>query len=177
MALPAYLQLPEYLPEIGSRVRVIDHVRRNIQDFFGISAAQAETFKHQLPCSQPQSVAAQAFHQLWAHEQTLVCTPKADGVRYGLYFLKVQDDYFIIAVDRKYQCWALEIELPVQLRHWYAGTGTFLDAELVLDQRTRRPYFLVFDVVVLAGQNMRATSTSYVARHHLLAHEPLSQIR
>ena len=177
MALPAYLQLPEYLPEIGSRVRVIDHVRRNIQDFFGISAAQAEKFKYQLPCSQPQSVAAQAFQQLWAREQTLVCTPKADGVRYGLYFLKIQDAYFTIAVDRKYQCWALDIELPLALRRWYEGAGTFLDAELVLDQISRRPYFLVFDVIVLAGQNMRATPTPFVTRYQLLAKEPLSHIR
>ena len=177
MALPTYISLPECVATIGSRIRMIEHIRRNIQELFGVSAAQAEKFKYQLPCSNPQSIAAHTFQTWWAHEGTLVCTPKADGVRYSLYFLQIQEEYFVVAIDRKYQCTALPLQLPIALQHWYMESGTLLDTELVLDMATGRPYFLVFDVIVLAGHNMRLKPTAFLERQRLLAAEPLADIR
>ena len=82
---------------------------------------------------------------------------------------------YVVALDRKYQGWALSLQVPPHQADLFLGT--MLDTELVLDKRTQQPFFLIFDVLQWAGQNLFQQATPWLDRQLLLRTRAWTELR
>jgi hypothetical protein len=110
-----------------------------------------------LPAPQPVSLDGRALLKLQRERAEYLCTLKADGERYVLVMLMIDEAPVAVMVSRRLDCY--EIPVAGQLRHFSpdgAGTamaGTVLDGELVALEDGMR--YLVFDAIVIDGQHLR----------------------
>lgn len=75
---------------------------------------------------------------------------KTDGVRYLMMCVVYKDLKLITLINRNFEIFLLGINVPTALFQ-----GTILDGELVMNKKTERVEFLVFDAVCISGRSVR----------------------
>lgn len=83
------------------------------------------------------------------HAERCVVALKTDGVRYLLLLCVVAGAFRAVMVDRCLRMY----EVVIYASEDYFTRETLLDGELVVDHRTNRLSYLVFDVVAMRGQH------------------------
>lgn len=135
------------LPNGGPRVwQVLDEDReallKTLCSMWGI--AQTERF----PGATCISIEREHFVDLQAFKYW-VCE-KTDGIRYLMMCVVYKDLNLITLINRNFEIFLLGISIPTVLFQ-----GTIFDGELVLNKKTGRVEFLVFDVVCISGRSVR----------------------
>ncbi|KAM0284839.1 hypothetical protein ACHAQH_001760 [Verticillium albo-atrum] len=113
------------------------------------------------PGAQPVSFARKHLGEL-RRQDYFVCE-KSDGIRYLLYLTEEAGAETVYLIDRKNDYWRVEnhnLHFPLKddVQGWH--TRTIIDGELVLDIEDGKqvPRFLIFDCLVLDGQNLMQRS-------------------
>jgi hypothetical protein len=138
------------LPEGPDRDAVLDAVH----DAFG-----GRRIPGRLPAPQPVSLDGQGLKKLQRERAEYLCTLKADGERYLLVMLQIEDTPVAAMVSRRLDVY--EVPLVAQLKHFSSppdGTAlaaTVLDGELV--SSSDGLHYLVFDAIVIDGRHLRDT--------------------
>lgn len=131
-----------------------DAVLAAVHDAFGSTGPP-----DRLPAPQPVSLDMRALGVLRSHREDYLCTLKADGERFLLVMLVVDEEPLAVMVSRRLD--VFEIPVVAQLRHFNpvpratgsALAGTVLDGELVV--RGDGLQYLVFDALVVDGRYLR----------------------
>jgi hypothetical protein len=148
-----------------SRSQIVDSHDRDaiiaaLHDAFGSTATAARRAKEWLPAPQPISLVKRGLKTLRTSRNDYLCTLKADGTRFVLVMLMIDEEAIAVMVSRNLEMY--EIPLVAQPHHFGQGrisgaggalAGTVLDGELVVREDGMK--FLVFDAVVIEGRHMR----------------------
>jgi hypothetical protein len=147
-----------------SRSQIVDTRDRDaiiaaLHDAFGSAATAARRAQEWLPAPQPISLDKRGLKSLRTGRDDYLCTLKADGSRFVLLMLMIDEDPIAVMVSRKLEMY--EVPLVAQPHHFgpvprtagLALAGTVLDGELV--HREDGLKFLVFDAIVIDGRYLR----------------------
>ena len=100
------------------------------------------------PGPQPISIERQHFQTLKQNEY--YACEKTDGVRYMCVTFKFEDTKLCVLVNRRLDMFLLPLNLPKK-----SYDGTILDGELAQNNKNSKWYFLVYDAVLVEGQDVR----------------------
>jgi len=100
-----------------------------------------------LPGSMPANLTRHDLDKLqWSTANDYYVSEKTDGVRHWL----VVAETTVVLVDRKLRCKQPKCENPFRRVLSLIQPGTVLDGEVVLNRRTNKPIFIVFDVLAIS---------------------------
>jgi hypothetical protein len=101
---------------------------------------------NRFPGPLPVSIERQHFNNLSSNPYW-VCA-KTDGVRYLMVCITYENKQYCILLNRKLEMFLLDIYMPSN-----AYNGTVLDGELVTNNQTNKYEFLVYDSVIICGED------------------------
>lgn len=116
------------------------HIKTTICNIWGVCD------NNRFPGPLPISIERQHFGTLKSNPYW-VCA-KTDGLRYLLVCLQYEDRNYCVFVNRKLEMILLDITMLSS-----AYNGTILDGELVQNNQTKQHEFLVYDSVMVCGEN------------------------
>eukprot|EP00298_Acanthocystis_sp_HF-20_P017373 c21736_g1_i2.p1 GENE.c21736_g1_i2~~c21736_g1_i2.p1 ORF type:complete len:650 (-),score=225.24 c21736_g1_i2:39-1988(-) len=140
------------IPDIASGVRLDyknSEIFRNIcsHTVFNFSSFKSSAF----PGTMPVGFARRNFPLVKNPEYNYFVSEKTDGVRYFLVVVPKEQnsESNIVLLDRTYSTYSV-----VGLRDlsYVLSDKTILDGELVYNRRDKRPYFIVFDALMISGE-------------------------
>lgn len=98
----------------------------------------------------PQPISVERQHFSIIKEDEYYACEKTDGVRYMCVIFKYEETKLCILVDRKLDMFLLPLNLPKK-----SYEGTILDGELAKNNKNSKWYFLVYDAVLVEGNDVR----------------------
>lgn len=98
----------------------------------------------------PQPISIERRHFPILKNNVYVACEKTDGVRYMCLIMKVDDKKLCLLVNRKLDIFLVSLNLP---RKTY--DGTILDGELVKNKKNKKWYYLVYDAVMVDGEDTK----------------------
>jgi hypothetical protein len=103
------------------------------------------------------------IHKLFNSENTYAVLEKTDGIRYLLFFTRYKAQPVAVLLDRAFNC-SLVVDV---LGYEELYQGTILDVEYLLDRKTGKHTFYVFDVIARFGKSwIGKVKRHYIDRIH-----------
>jgi hypothetical protein len=124
-----------------------------LHDAFHSTATAARRSASWSPLSQPVSLESNHLKHLKSHRDEYLVSLKADGTRFALVLMKIENAYVAVMVGRDWTMYEVPmLAQPDRFEGKRSLAGTVLDGELV--SGTNKVTFYVFDALVVGGKSV-----------------------